>query len=115
MPTSTLPKYRQEFSKGIDDIPFTSKHRDDIARYTFDWANELASGETISTSAWAANGVTVSADSTTSTTTYATVTGTDGYVTNTVVTTGVTPARTLVKKMRFVGVPDGMDEVAYGG
>lgn len=105
MPTHEVPKHRREYSTGIDGWPTISKHADESWRHTIDWSDELASGETISTSTWESGGVTLSAAGTTSTTSYVTVTGT-GYAKNTVVTTGVTPARTLVRFANFAGVQD---------
>lgn len=112
MSTLTKPKNRNEWFRDLDRVWTTSQHREETKSHTFDWADDLASGETISSSSWSASGVTTSSPSSSTTTTTVLVTGTNGALKNTVVTSA---GQTLVLNLRFVGVPEGQREGDYGG
>jgi hypothetical protein len=110
MPTLLHPAQRQEWYRDIDGVLATSQHADGVSYHTFDYADHLDGGETISTSAWESSGVTTANAAATTTTTSIKVTGSDGYVKNTLVTTGGAVARTLIYLYRFVGTPLGKQE-----
>lgn len=111
MPTLYLPLERSEWFKDKDGVWTTSKHTDEVKPYSFDYTDVLNSGETISTSSWDANGVTTSSPALATPVATVTVTGTDGSLQNTLVTSA---SRTLVYTYRFVGVPTGAGSRDYG-
>lgn len=98
MATFTRPTERREFQLDADGIPFVCQHEDEVKTHTIDWSDSLASGETISSSSWDSGGVTLSGATSGTTSTTVTVTGTDGFAENTVVTSA---SRTLVQALRF--------------
>lgn len=104
MATYYQPKQRTEWFIDGDGVPTICQHRDAVKPHTVDWADALDASETISSSTWTANGVTTSSPGNTTTTTTVTVSGTDGSLTNTVVTSA---SRTLVRVLRFIGVAEG--------
>ena len=112
MATLYLSKQRNEFFTDKDGVRTAVKHVDEIKSYTIDWSRVLDASETISTSSWESSNVTTSSPTSTSTTTTVKVTGTDGHIQNTVVTSA---SRTLVEQIRFVAKPDGWGEMYYNG
>ena len=103
------PKRGSRWFRDVDGVLTTSQHVDEVGYHTFDYVDDL-DGETISTSTWKSSGVTTANAAATTTTASIKVTGTDGYIKNTLVTTGGTVARTLIYLYRFVGTPAGRQE-----
>jgi hypothetical protein len=106
MATFREPIARTEYHIDGDGIPVFVRHRDMVGPISVDWTDALVSGETVSSSTWATDGVTTSGAALATPVATITVTGTDGSVTNTVVTS---TSRTLVRVIRFRGVEDGHD------
>lgn len=73
--TFILPTKRRRWFVDFDGIRTTSKLQDEKLIETFDFSDVLSSGETISSVAWEAQGVTISNESNTTTTATLTVTG----------------------------------------
>ena len=89
---------------GILTIP---KHHDSTEIYTLDWSDLLDPSETISSSSFTADGVTVSGAALTTPKTTITVADSGGSLTNTVVTS---LGKTLVQNLRFADTePTGSD------
>jgi hypothetical protein len=82
-----------------DGVFTTVQDEDETNTYTFDYNNHLNSGETVSTSTWANEGVTTSSASISSGVASVKITGTNGQAKNTIVTS---TARTLIYRYRFV-------------
>jgi hypothetical protein len=104
--TFAVPTERTPYHIDGDGWPVFVRHKDTVAPIAIDWTDKLDSGETVSTSSWEAHGVTASSASLVSPVATVTVTGTDGWVKNTVVTSA---SRTLIQIAKFHGVPEGSD------
>lgn len=96
--------------RDVEGVLTTTQHVDETRYYTFDYSRQMDSSETISTSTWESSGVTTANTTSTSTTASVKVTGTGGYIKNTLVTTGGTVARTLVYLYRILAAPVGRQE-----
>lgn len=106
MPTAyTRPKRRPWFLNEDGEISFVNDP-DATQSFVIDWSNELDSGETISSVAYTANGVTLGSTSNTTTTTTLPVTGTNGSVEVKVTTSA---SRVIVKDIWFYS-PLGTDD-----
>ena len=101
MPTHRVQERRNVFFRDVDGMLSVARHEDEVAPVTLDYSDALDTGETVATSAWDADGVTLSGEATTTTTASATISGTDGEIQNTITTSA---GRTLVQEMRVVGV-----------
>ena len=100
MPTYQVPIVREPGFIDADGVTTYPVNSADVDVYTINWAKALAAGETISTSAWVANGPSASSPGNTTTTTYTTATG-SGDLENTITTSA---GRTLVKSIRLAAV-----------
>jgi len=106
---------RNEWFRGDDDLPTTSKHTDDTIPYTLDYSDMLNSGETISTSTWEADGPTLTSGSIasglggSSKAAQITVNG-HGKAKNTIVTSS---SRTIVRSYRWEALLSGDVIVDY--
>ncbi len=100
MPTYQVPVIREPGFIDTDGVKTYPVHSDDVDLYTINWAKALATGETISTSTWVADGPTASSPGNTTTTTYTKATG-SGDLENTITTSA---GRTLVKSIRLAAV-----------
>lgn len=100
MPTHQVPITREPGFIDVDGVKAYPVNRDDVDVYTIDWSKILATGETVSTSTWAADGPSTSLPGNTTTTAYVTATG-EGDLKNTIVTSA---ARTLVRSIRLAAV-----------
>lgn len=99
MTTLHLRQEIDEWFKDFDGVLTTPKKHDETNSYSFDWTDRLHD-ETISTSTWEADGITVNNSANTTTTTTVSVTG-SGEAKNTIVTSA---SRTLIEKFRWIGV-----------
>lgn len=110
MSTFYEPLERNRWAVDGDGVPFTTKTADEVLTVPIDWTDRLASGETISSSSWEASGVTTSGASLATPVATVKVTGTSGYVVNTVVTSA---GQTFQRTRRFVA-PMGRTSDDYG-
>jgi hypothetical protein len=110
MGTFYEPVERNRWSVDGNGNVWTSKTADEVLSVPIDWTDRLASGETISSSSWEASGVTTSGASLATPVATVKVTGTDGYVINTVVTSA---GQTLQRRRDFVA-PMGRRSDDYG-
>jgi hypothetical protein len=110
MSTYYEPLERNRWTVDGDGVPTITKTEDEVLSVPIDWTDRLASGETISTSTWTASGVTTSGAAETSQVTTIKVTGTNGYVINTVTTSA---GQTLERRRNFVA-PQGRLADDYG-
>lgn len=101
MPQLKFHDLRRHSWRDSDGVETVSKPRDSVESYTLDWSDDLASNETISSSAWEYSGVQGSGEADTDTSTSAVITQSDGVATNTITTSD---GRTLVHVVRFIGV-----------
>lgn len=97
MPTAKLRDERSSYFYDQDGVLSWHKDRDSVLSYTLDWADILA-GDTISTSNWEADGVTVDSSANDTTSATVTVSLSGGTVKNTIVTAA---GMTMVRRIRF--------------
>ena len=97
MTTYYEPLVRNRVFEDHESVPSIAKREDEIFPITLDWSRRLNSGETISTSTWESSGASAGSASNTTTTTTASISGTTGYVTNTITTSS---SRTLQRTVR---------------
>ncbi len=103
MPTIYAGESRNYAYRDIDGIETIAKAEDAVEKYTIEWADKVGATETIASATWTADGVTVSGETISGTTTYATIAGTSGDVQVKIVTS---LSRTLVKTIRFIDTGD---------
>lgn len=101
--TTYIDSARKQFFADEDGVDSIGKDSGSKESYTIDWADDLSTGETISTSLWECSGVTSTSPSNTTTTATTWITESSGYATNEVTTS---TGRTLRKTLRFVDVTD---------
>ncbi len=106
--TVILPLRRTRWFRDADGNITYSKRWDEILQSVINWADQLASGETISSVAYEDHGVTRSSTSNTTTTSTTNVTG-GGYF---IVTVTLSTSRKLQKIIRFV-TTDGPEQTDY--
>lgn len=99
MGTFYEPLERNRWTVDGDGTVWTSKSEDEVLSVPIDWTDALDSGETVSSSSWAASGVTASGASLATPIATVKVSGTNGSLTNTVVTSA---GRTLERVRKFV-------------
>ena len=102
--TLLLPKERQDWYLDGDYVWTTHKHRLETINYSIDWADVLASGETISSAVWNSTGLTVSGEAVSGTETSANVTDTDGDIELKITTSA---SKIHVRVLRFRSVAEG--------
>lgn len=100
MGIASRPVRRNAFFREADGTLATLMHRGEKGPIGFDWTADLATGETITTSAWTYSGPALTALAIVGTTTTATVTGTNGWVENQITTS---TGRVLVDGIRIRG------------
>ena len=101
MATVVLSESRRPTFADRDGVETMPKSESSVSTVTLDWADLLASGETISSAAWSDDGVTCTGETISGATTYATVTGTSGETQIKIVTSA---SRTLVRTIKFIDI-----------
>lgn len=99
MSTFIIPKDESEYFIDREGRLTYVQHEEATRAYTLDWSDQLNTGETISTSTWDEEGVSVDSSSNTTTTTTATISQTNGAAKNTITTSA---GRTEIKRIFFV-------------
>ncbi len=97
------PLERQPYFKDKDGNVCRAKKYDDIVRHSVDWTDKLASGETVSSSAWEDGGATLSGAALATPVASVTVAGC-GWVKNTVT---LSTGRQLEREVRFIATDRG--------
>lgn len=106
-----VPLARNQWFRDHEGIWTFPQHKDATHIHTLDYSAAMDElGDTISSVAFTDQGVTTSSSSVSSNVVTVTVAGTDGYVENTLTTSG---GRTMVYTYRFVGPPLGRNRVSY--
>lgn len=94
------------FRSPLDGLWTTAKREDEVLHYTFDLADQLDSGETVSAVSWDEDGVTLTNEATSGTTYSVDVEGT-GTAEATITTSS---SRTIIKKYRWRGIDTDADD-----
>lgn len=102
---------RRGFFHDKHGTPSRIQHKDETRQLLIDYENREEYSGTISTATWTANGVTKGANTETGHTTYADITGTNGYVE---ITMEDSAGHKFVDTVRFYAPSDGRRASDYG-
>lgn len=98
---TTAERPGSDWFRDEEGVWSTSKHRDETKTYSIDWTDALASGETVSSVAYEASGVTTSGASLATPVSSVKVNGVGSMK----VTATTSASRILVKTLRFYAEP----------